>query len=339
MLLGNGSSRAIWDRFKYESLFEVAQQLANEDQRLRTVDIDLFDRLGTQCDFEAVLYSLAVATSVMKITECSTDDVRNLEEIDKRIRESLIQAVNEVHIPPSRLPDSVLDSMGQDLKNYCQVFSLNYDLLLYWAVNRLEERERNATTDGFHNDEEGRLSFDPSFFDFSFNRKATRIYYLHGGIHLYITVNRTVCKHTSDEGRGLLSTFGLKHPDFPTVPLFVTEGEGVLKRRKILRSSYLSSAYEELVDFDGPVVIVGCSLGQPDRHLVEALTEPRGRKRQLAVSVYPERDEEEVGKDMRRHFSDLGAVGEPFFFDSRTHPFASPELRVSPEERSGYSGF
>jgi Domain of unknown function (DUF4917) len=327
LLLGNGASRAVWDSFEYDSLFEVAQNLSNASMRLTPDDVSLFEKLGAKTDFEAVLYNLALTLNVMRTTGCDRHDISRLEQIDSRIRQSLIHAVDKVHVPRADMTDSALETMGNDMENYCFVFSLNYDLLLYWAINHVE-KNHHISTDGFHNDEYGRLAFDTEFIDYSFNRPVTKIYYLHGGLHLYTALDRAVCKHRSEDGAGLLANFAVSPIGSSTVPLFVSEGDGVLKEREISRSGYLSVAYEELRAYEGPIVILGCALGKPDGHLVKAMTEPRGRRREVAVSVYPGADNDVVADNMRQYFSELGGLGSLSFFDSRTHPLASSSLKV-----------
>lgn len=52
ILIGNGASRAVWDGFSYNSLFETAQ--TSIDHPLTAQDVDLFTAFGTE-NFELVL--------------------------------------------------------------------------------------------------------------------------------------------------------------------------------------------------------------------------------------------------------------------------------------------
>ena len=48
ILLGNGSSMAVWDRFGYDSLFRIATLNGTVDNPLQAPDIAIFDGLGTK---------------------------------------------------------------------------------------------------------------------------------------------------------------------------------------------------------------------------------------------------------------------------------------------------
>jgi hypothetical protein len=62
ILVGNGSSLAVWDGFAYDSLYNVALAV-NPDHRLATEDVALFNSLGSR-NFEHVLAAIATARRV-----------------------------------------------------------------------------------------------------------------------------------------------------------------------------------------------------------------------------------------------------------------------------------
>jgi hypothetical protein len=64
LLLGNGSSRAIWDNFNYDSLYEKAK-LISVDKRLTSDDVAIFSEFNTT-NFKVVLASLSTARRALK---------------------------------------------------------------------------------------------------------------------------------------------------------------------------------------------------------------------------------------------------------------------------------
>src|SRR5690349_8639470 len=95
LLLGNGASRAVWEKFKYESLYDVACS-DDVDPGLSPEDQGLFMRLGRTKNFEAVLGALLVSRIVCEAVRLPVVD------IDARyasVRDALVQAVHRVHVP------------------------------------------------------------------------------------------------------------------------------------------------------------------------------------------------------------------------------------------------
>jgi Domain of unknown function (DUF4917) len=140
VLLGNGFSIArAGGVFNYANLLEKAD-LATESPIKK-----VFDVLKTS-DFEEVVSALEHAA---KIEQAYGDDVRssNFLQDAAKVREALIQAVRTVH-PGVRfeIPDKQIDSCANFLDNFVDIFTLNYDLQLYWVIlQRLQKRH----TDGF----------------------------------------------------------------------------------------------------------------------------------------------------------------------------------------------
>src|SRR5690606_10460737 len=108
---------------------------------------------------------------------------------------------------------------------YHSVYSTNYDLLAYWAVMHAPEH---------FDDRFGELAtFDPH----APAAKATRMLYLHGGMHLVKNLDGSVRKLLSS-GSTLLGSFAINALD--DVPLFICEGSSEEKLKIIRSSDYLS---------------------------------------------------------------------------------------------------
>jgi len=101
LLLGNGASMAIWEEFKYDSLFTVAQTQSRPfgptgvAHPLLPADIGIFNQFETR-NFETVLSALNVASRVML---ARGEDSTALDDAYERIQTALGEAIRGVHVP------------------------------------------------------------------------------------------------------------------------------------------------------------------------------------------------------------------------------------------------
>ena len=93
LLVGNGASRAVWDDFGYDSLFENARSV--EEKPLSPSELSVFDAMQTR-SFEQVLGALKTTSRVNKALAVSSAAPRNRYYA---IKEALINTVHAVHIP------------------------------------------------------------------------------------------------------------------------------------------------------------------------------------------------------------------------------------------------
>jgi hypothetical protein len=299
VLLGNGASCAVSPTFEYKALFEQAH-LMPEDE-------DLFQHLET-VNFEQVLTHLRISSVVCRQLGHAHDEVLLRHE---RIKQALIAAVNKVHVPWSRAMDnSALLAIRAELPAFEAIFSTNYDVLLYWAMN----------VGGPHPQLADMFWKSGNTFD-AFDAESSRsiVYWLHGGLHLYRNEYGETAKHVSDGIENLLS----KLEEGP--PIYVAEGTAELKLEQIRSSDYLRYAHHVFGQRKAGLVIVGHSLSAYDQHIVDVV---RGRER-VAFGVYPQSPEQvaAVCGDIRLRLRGIDLR----FFDSKTHPLAHPDLHVYPK--------
>ncbi len=319
LLVGNGASIAFWEDFAYDSLFELARS-PDVDHPLSTDDLALFDAFRTS-NFEQVLASLKTARSVLQALSCKTDF---LKERYESVQRSLFEAVHSAHVPwgvGSRFEEK-LRGMRRTLREYEWVFSLNYDLILYWAVTS-EDKGRGIVDFFWHSD----LSFDPSDTDLPawVPPDSTRLVWLHGCIHLRRHVDGTVFKaRSSDATRRLLDQFKTSYTG-DVIPLLISEGTAEDKYRAIVRSTYLEFGFRSLAEQNGGLVIFGSSLRPEDAHLVRAIKARPDRR--LAISVRPHSDASSI-IERKAQIRALFPQHELVFFDSETHPLGSTGIRV-----------
>jgi len=214
LCLGNGASIALAEEFSYRSLLEEARK-----QELITEDLDeLFEYLGTE-DFELVLNLLWHAVHVNRALDISED---RTEEAYEAVRHALVQSVRENHADHADVVER-LPSAYQFLKRFGTVHSLNYDLVLYWAMMAGNDELGNWFKDCFV-----RGSFHKNWEQFRRPHRAkgaTLVFYPHGNLSLATSLRGEDQKvHREDDWDDLLYRITEQWNDGDLAPLFVTEG-------------------------------------------------------------------------------------------------------------------
>jgi hypothetical protein len=231
-----------------------------------------------------------------------------------------MEAIRDVHVPWDVVPNQSLTELASALSAHRLVFTLNYDLLTYWAVMAANQPDRFG--DFFWS---GQNTFNPA--DCELSPTRTGLLYLHGGVHLWRD-SRTgyTGKWTRQSGGRLLSSLARAFDGMPSrQPLIVSEGTSAQKMAVIRRSDYLSFARRCLLDDVENTVIFGASFSAQDTHIVEALA--NGPTRRLAISILPSSQAHNVAA-MANYRSRL-PEHKLLFFDSRTHPLGDSRLSVA----------
>ena len=166
LIVGNGLSINVWGEFAYPRLFERA----NFDRVTRR----LFSDFETQ-NFETVLEALWHTEKTLSALGRRTDRVTQLY---RAVQSALFQAVRQVHVPWKRVNRQRLQHISDALRAYRLVYTLNYDLLTYWAA--MQRGASLAIRDFFWSDDN---TFDIS--DAGLGDDLTGLLYLHGGLHLW----------------------------------------------------------------------------------------------------------------------------------------------------------
>lgn len=316
LLVGNGASIVIWEQFAYDSIFERAQSNII-DHPLEDEDRDIFEAFDTT-NFEQVLAALKISSLVLGVLGRDASFLRTRYE---SVQTALFEAIHSVHVAwgTSLNFEKRLNSIRDELVNYEWVYSLNYDLILYWAV--MSRYQGRGIGDFFwHSDK----SFDPADTELAdWANDWTKIVWLHGGIHLRRHIDGTNYKATQSSG-SLLDQFKTSYSSQRT-PLLVSEGTAEDKYRAITRSAYLEFGLRSLGEHDGGLVVFGSSLRSEDEHLVRAINaQPIP---DLAFSIRASNDASTIRKrkaELRAQFPKSNL----YFFDSATHPLGDPNLRV-----------
>lgn len=308
LLLGNGSSMAIDRKFGYASLLEVAIEQGFITDRTHEV----FAYFNT-VDFEHVLTMLLHTSHVNRALGIKE---KITEPVYSETRDALIKAVRHVH-PAHEDVASHLPQVAEFMGRFKTVLSLNYDLIVYWAMLF------NADLDVKFKDcfVAGNFRYDWNDFrkPISRKKKVTLVFYPHGNLILASPLQSGEEKiSVSRDFERLLGTIFDTWTDKQYIPLFVSEGLNEQKIRAISRSSYLSTVNESVLHNCGKsVAVYGCSLADNDDHILEGLS--KGHIERIAVSVYMQASDYEeycsmVSKKLKKFFR--GKPMELKFFDS-----------------------
>lgn len=306
LLLGNGASRAIWNGFQYDSLYEQAKRIS-DGKRLTADDMAVFTEFRTT-NFEGVLSALSTTRRALNALGKPDDFIAGRY---KHIRQALVESVHATHVRHLSIPEDTLTTIVNELKRYEFVYSTNYDLIVYWSVMSAKAKDFK---DFFWDSGTGFNLANSDVWG-----KATKVLYLHGGLHIYVDEQGKTSKLVSG-GRDILTQF----EESSKIPLFVSEGQSVDKLAAIYRSDYLSFAYSTLMRHGGPMVIFGQGLCDADKHIVDALN--KARIAEIVVGIYPTSSQEV--RSMKAHYRTCFTNSNLTFFDTTTHPLGQSSLRV-----------
>lgn len=312
ILLGNGFSQSYSSKFGYRTLKEKASL-----SELSADKNDIFKRAGSD-DFETVIRRLDEALSVIDLYE--PDDVKLKKTIQKDIKvikSGLVETLLEIHPDiPDRIDDQQYARTRKFLRNFKRIYTLNYDLLLYWSLMR------NEVGDGRFKFQDG---FGPNKNKLVWSRDngiaAPPVYNLHGGMHFYVE-NKKLHKLKSRRGSSLLSQL-MDNLHMGKYPFVVTEGTRDDKEERIARSAYLRNCHDTLTTLRGALFTHGVALSDNDDHVFDKIADSPKLK-SIYVGIYGNDGNEidameaKLKRISRRHNEIAGKDLDLFFYPSNT---------------------
>lgn len=277
LLLGNGFSMAwSWEAFSYGTLRKKAdfsEMVCDPDE--------LFDALDTS-DFEVAIERLHATDLIARLYDPDSEIAADAAADAEIVRDALANALAANH-PDNvgAIPDEQYASVRAFLSHFSCVYTLNYDLLLYWACLHEDEVAGVPSGDGFRADPDD-LNADWVTWDMA-HSYTQELHYLHGALHLFdagdrlkkLTWTRTAVP-LIDQIRGQL--------DERSYPLVVTEGSSEDKLEKIMHSAYLSRGMRSFSATGKDLFVYGHSLADNDEHVLRAIV--NGKIERLFVSLY-----------------------------------------------------
>ena len=294
LLIGNGFSA---EYFSYRNLLDKSGLAAGTPLR------DLFDVLST-VDFEAVVRALEGAVMVERAYG-NTGHASEIEADAQKVREALVAAISSTHPTHREKLGFKYVSSAAFLAHFSTVFTLNYDLHLYWVT-----LEKQALKDGFG------LGKQTGAFRGPFSEGAyCSIYNLHGGLHLFENSEGDIMK-ALDVGAGVISTISEAIAKSHRFPVYVAEGTSDQKMRKINSVAYLRYCYDTLRLSSAVTFIYGHSADENDAHIYRAIF--GSSTNHLYFGVYQPEESKLKALDglLAKYQKTAGSTAEYTFFDS-----------------------
>jgi hypothetical protein len=248
LLLGNGFSVAYDPVFKYDKLKD-----------------EVLERAFYGMDVEGIMLRIYSRPKYML----------------GRLKMGFIRAISAVH--PEWTTDEKMRTCVTFLKCFSRIYTLSYDLLLYWAINSDDELKRKFF-DGFGIQRDKRMDNWP-------NAGKTSTFYLHGSLLLHCfkppgdiaTCPRKpsechIAKYIRPKSAASLNLTAimplidiLKNlSKTGQIPHFVSEGDPKQKYLRIQKCTYLKGCYEALKNEASNLVTYGVSF-ENDDHILEAI--------------------------------------------------------------------
>ncbi len=307
ILLGNGASIAVDQRFHYRSLLEYAQQYG-----LLSADVQrLFQFFGTD-DFELILRIVWQATNVNSSLQIPDNRTRVAY---LNVREALIRAVRAIHAEHDEVAAHI-PPIYEFLKPFETVLSLNYDLIIYWAMMYGSDvPDRHSFKDCFIHG-----TFQDNWFDFREpiygDTSTTLVFYPHGSLILARNKVEEELKLTRHDQDDLLESVLHAWETEQVVPLFVSEGTSEQKVNSIHGSYYLSRVHREVLQtIRNDLVIYGFGFWEHDRHILERLGASMIQRLFISVYEYDQAYCNRVHQVVREYFRPGVKI---YFFDSNS---------------------
>lgn len=269
ILIANGFSQA-WDStiFNYSSLLDAAS-FGNRNAEIR----GLFTASNTY-DFEAIMRQLVSTQIVLETYGEDQQIIDRVKQDQEILKEALLTAIADTHPKlPSEVTNDQYIAVRKFLSKFKTVFSLNYDLLFYWARNKSDlDPADYDTDDGFRWPNTWKIT-----------ETNQNVYFLHGGLHLYddgLSIRKHAC---TDDGETIIEQVkeNLSKGRFP---LFVSEPTDAKKKEKIKNNPYLYYCFRKLEELSGTLFIHGHSIDENDKHIFEQLVSSRVNK--VYVSIF-----------------------------------------------------
>ena len=321
LLLGNGFSMAYNPkRFSFTSLLEnaVERGLINKTSPIYNV----FTQFDTK-DFEEVVKLLETSTKVLKTYGVlSKADEKKILDDSKSLKKYLVDVITNNHPDKiTEISDDEFFNSSSFIKNFEKVYTLNYDLLLYWSCIKLqsfiqEEQIQDSIldiSDGFYDPHEQTTNYVV----FGNDGASQNIYFLHGGLHIFDKKSEII-KNTFSRTDKSLKEQTLENLNKDIYPIFVSEGTSEQKKAKIIHNAYLNHCYKSLSSIgtkNSSLVIFGTLLKRNDTHIRKAILKSKVENIYIGVS---NEDEAKEFDDFIEQSSKLKKAKKVYFYDYRT---------------------
>lgn len=282
LLLGNGFSIS-YDpkRFSFTTLLESAVKsgVISKDGEIYKI----FEKLETS-DFENVMRALKSAEKILEVYKGDKKIRAQMQKDADNLKGYLVKIITNNHPEKSTsLTDLEKNSCLAFIAPFENIYTLNYDLLLYWSTMN----NQSVAFDGFGNTED---SVNEGYVVYK-NAGSFRIHYLHGAMH-YFDADSEIIKKTFNNTDIPLVEQVRASLNEDKYPIFVSEGSSEQKMTKILHSAYLNHCFKSFNKIGsggkkglvGDLVIFGASLKSNDEHILKSILNNNIQNIYLGVS-------------------------------------------------------
>ncbi len=301
LLMGNGFSMAYDSQiFSYNVLQNFLENLS--DPLLTS----LFEIVETK-NLEIIMRQLGLLSRMLEVFSEDDELKEKIEHADTLLKKGLIDAVKKLHpehvfaIPEKKM-QKCYEFLAPYLSETGNLFTTNYDILLYWVLMR---SECSINIDGFGRERENDDEYVPgdeliySELIWGPNSEDQNIHYVHGALHLFDN-GIDIEKESYDSSQYLLQNIE-ERMEKMEYPVFVTGGDGNNKLSQIMHNKYLTFCYEKLSSITGSLVIFGFNFGPYDEHIIDAINSAalHGRKatnklHSIYIGVFSAEDERHI---------------------------------------------
>ena len=257
LLLGNGFSIDCGGQsFSYEHL--ASELVFDEDDLISSV----YSAIGGK-NFEMVMRQLDYFMKLQTSLDLKPEVVKKIKKSTNKVRSEFVKSITIAHPEKRKDVDFELSKewamqIKSVLDNGGKVFTLNYDLMLYWICGM---HGCSQYGDGFGR-ENSLLMWGPT-------KEIQSIFFMHGALHLFDN-GSYVEKETSD-GSGQLFENVATRIQGGEYPLVVSGGTKEAKMSQISENEYLKYCYESFSCLQGVLVCYGCSFSSMDGHIIDAI--------------------------------------------------------------------
>jgi hypothetical protein len=293
LLLGNGFSISLFPKiFTYGTLLDHAKTSGLLSSRVEKV----FDLLGTT-DFEQVMEALQIASRMADLyADESPKLAKTLLSDAEGLRNVLAETISANHpARPYDVKPEQYASCRRFLKHFDSgsIYTLNYDLLLYWTLMQDELDPDIKSDDGFRDSEEGGdyVTWEVQKSD------RQRVFYLHGALHLFDAGHELKKFVWSKTEIALVDQIRLSLA-LRQYPIVVTEGSAEQKLDRIQHSGFLNRGYRSFSSLGGSLFVYGHSLAANDEHLLKLID--GGKFKAVFVGIYGEPNSPTAKEIIRR---------------------------------------
>lgn len=144
LIVGNGGSVAVDPCFRYTNLYQQGCE-----HSLSALPHRVFDQFAkNDRDFERVLYRLWQADYINQKFELAKIERDKVHNAYTDVRRALIDTVKDIHPDKAISDQQGLAHIGR-YGRFSTVFSLNYDLIVYWASLNARQANGWRFEDGF----------------------------------------------------------------------------------------------------------------------------------------------------------------------------------------------